>query len=47
MNHVWELVRKPDNIPIVALLVFVIVYTWWAFHRALKNDRQGTLTKPD
>ncbi|HYQ86187.1 MAG TPA: cytochrome C [Bacteroidota bacterium] len=43
MNHVWELVRKPDNIPIVALLVFVIVYTWWAFHRALKNDRQGYL----
>ena len=43
MNHVWELIRKPDNIPIVALLVFVIVYTWWAFHRALKNDRQGYL----
>ena len=43
MNHVWELVRKPDNIPIVALLVFVIVYTWWAFHKALKNDRQGYL----
>lgn len=43
MNHVWELVRKPDNIPIVGLLVLVILYTWWSFRKALKNDRQGFL----
>jgi cytochrome b/b6/petD-like protein len=43
MNHVWELVRKPDNIPIVGLLVLVILYTWWSFRKALKNDRQGYL----
>ncbi len=43
MNHVWDLIRKPDNIPIVALLVLVIVYTWWSFRKALKNDRQGFL----
>jgi hypothetical protein len=43
VNHVWELVRKPDNIPIVGLLVLVILYTWWSFRKALKNDRQGFL----
>ncbi len=43
MHNIWLLVSKPDNIPIVALLVFVIVYTWWSFAKALKNDRQGYL----
>ncbi|HUL44447.1 MAG TPA: cytochrome C [Bacteroidota bacterium] len=43
MQNIWELIRKPDNIPIVALLVLVIIYTWWSFARALKNDRQGFL----
>ena len=43
MHHVWELISKPDNIPIVALLVLVIVYTWWSLRKALKNDRQGYL----
>src|SRR5713101_8229502 len=43
MHNLWLLVSKPDNIPIVALLVFVIVYTWWSFAKALKNDRQGYL----
>jgi hypothetical protein len=41
MHNLWLLVSKPDNIPIVALLFLVIGYTWWSFHRALKNDRQG------
>jgi hypothetical protein len=43
MHNVWELISKPDNIPIVGLLVLVILYTWWYFHKALKNDRQGFL----
>ena len=43
MHNIWELVSKPDNIPIVGLLVLVILYTWWSFHKALKNDRQGFL----
>ncbi|HUN65460.1 MAG TPA: cytochrome C [Bacteroidota bacterium] len=42
MHNIWLLISKPDNIPIVALLLLVIGYTWWSFHRALKNDRQGT-----
>jgi hypothetical protein len=40
MHNIWLLISKPDNIPIVGLLVLVILYTWWGFHRALKNDRQ-------
>lgn len=41
MHNLWLLVSKPDNIPIVALLALVILYTWWYFKKALKNDRQG------
>ncbi len=43
MHNIWLLVSKPDNIPIVGLLALVIVYTWWSFKKALKNDRQGFL----
>ncbi|HTK82047.1 MAG TPA: cytochrome C [Bacteroidota bacterium] len=43
MHNIWLLISKPDNIPIVGLLVFVILYTWWSFAKALKNDRQGYL----
>ena len=43
MHNIWLLVSKPDNIPIVALLALVIMYTWWSFKKALKNDRQGFL----
>ncbi len=41
MHYLWEIVSKPDNIPIVLLLFMVIGYTWWYFYKALKNDRQG------
>jgi hypothetical protein len=42
MHNIWLLISKPDNIPIVGLIILVVVYTWWYFYRALKNDRQGT-----
>ena len=41
MDNLWKIVSKPDNIPIVMLLVLVIIYTWWYFKKALKNDNQG------
>jgi hypothetical protein len=41
MHNIWLLISKPDNIPIVALLLLVILYTWWSFYKGLKNDRQG------
>jgi hypothetical protein len=43
MHNIWLLVSKPDNIPIVGLLLLVIGYTWYSFRKALKNDRQGFL----
>jgi cytochrome b/b6/petD-like protein len=43
MHNLWEIGSKPDNIPIVGLLILVIVYTWWYFKKANKNDRQGFL----
>lgn len=43
MHNLWEIVSKPDNIPIVLLLFLVLGYTWWSFKRALKNDHQGFL----
>ncbi len=41
MHNIWLLVSKPDNIPIVALIVLVLGYTWWSLYKARKNDRQG------
>jgi uncharacterized membrane protein len=38
MRHLFELVSKPDNIPIVGLLVLVIFYSWLAWTKARKND---------
>jgi hypothetical protein len=40
MNHLLELVTKPDNIPIVGLLFLVIFYSWLAWKKAKKNDSQ-------
>ena len=30
---------KPDNIPIVFMLVLVLFFTWVGFKQALRNDR--------
>ncbi|MGA7159366.1 MAG: cytochrome C [Bacteroidota bacterium] len=38
MKHLFELVSKPDNIPIVGLLLLVIFYSWLAWTKARKND---------
>ena len=41
MQNFWEIVSKPDNIPIVMLLFLVVGYSWWSYKKAAKNDRQG------
>ena len=38
MKHLIELISKPDNIPIVGLLLLVIFYSWLAWTKARKND---------
>ncbi|MEW6512262.1 MAG: cytochrome C [Bacteroidota bacterium] len=40
MNHLITIISKPDNVPIVAMLVLIIYYTWLAMAKARKNDRQ-------
>jgi len=38
-HQLWVIISTPDNIPIVAMLLFVPFFTWLAFHNALANDR--------
>jgi hypothetical protein len=33
------IITKPDNIPIVFMLVLVLFFTWVGFKQALRNDR--------
>lgn len=40
MEQFLEIISKPDNIPIVALLVAVIFFSWLAWTKAAKNDSQ-------
>ncbi len=34
-----EIVTKPDNIPIVGMLILILFFTWIGLRQALKNDR--------
>ncbi len=37
--QLWEIVSKPDNVPIVLLMLMVPFYTWYGFRQARANDR--------
>ena len=39
MEQFLEVLLKPDNIPIVGMLVLVLFFTWLGFKQALRNDR--------
>jgi hypothetical protein len=42
MEAFWQFVdilTKPDNIPIVFMMVLVLFFTWLGFKQALRNDR--------
>lgn len=42
MEAFWQFVNilvKPDNIPIVFMMVLVLFFTWLGFKQALRNDR--------
>ena len=41
-----QIVGKPDNVPIVAMLFIVGFFTWLAFQRAVDNDRRRAAGKP-
>ncbi len=38
MENIWKIVSKPDNVPIVGMLVAIVFLTVWAFAMAIKND---------
>jgi len=40
MEHLLEIISKPDNIPIAGLLFLVIFFTWFGLRQALDNDRR-------
>ncbi len=39
LHQFLEILIKPDNIPIVGMLVLVLFFTWLGFKQALRNDR--------
>jgi len=40
MENLLKILSKPDNIPIIMLLVTVVYYSWLAWKKANKNDSQ-------
>jgi len=41
-----EIIKKPDNIPIILLLIALVVYTWIAFYKAFDNDKRLAEGRP-
>ncbi len=39
LQYFMEIVTKPDNIPIVGMLILVLFFTWVGLRQALRNDR--------
>ena len=39
LHNFLEIVSKPDNIPIVAMLILVIFFTWIGLRQAFQNDK--------
>ena len=38
LQNFLAIVTKPDNIPIVGMLILVVFFTWLGMKEALKND---------
>ena len=39
LHNFLAIVTKPDSIPIVAMLILVIFFTWLGMREAVKNDK--------
>ena len=39
LDQFLEIMLKPDNIPIVGLMVLIFFFSWLAFREARKNDQ--------
>ncbi|MEO2047003.1 MAG: hypothetical protein ABGX16_10555 [Pirellulales bacterium] len=42
----YEIVAKPDNVPIVMLIFLLAFFTWVATHRAVENDKRMERGEP-
>jgi hypothetical protein len=40
MENVWAIITKPDNIPIVGLIILLFFFTFITFKQAFENDKQ-------
>jgi hypothetical protein len=38
-QNILEIVTKPDNIPIVGMLILVLFFTWLGLREAFKHDK--------
>ncbi|MEX0803607.1 MAG: hypothetical protein WD688_09880 [Candidatus Binatia bacterium] len=39
LQNFLEILTKPDNIPIVGMLILVIFFSWLGLREAFKNDK--------
>jgi hypothetical protein len=39
LQNFLEILTKPDNIPIVAMLILVLFFTWLGLREAFKHDK--------
>jgi hypothetical protein len=40
MENIWAIITKPDNIPIVGLMILLFFFTFITFKQAFENDRR-------
>jgi hypothetical protein len=47
LQNFLSIVTKPDNIPIVGMLILVIFFSWVGLRQAFKNDKLAEQGKED
>jgi len=47
LQNFLEIVTKPDNIPIVGMLLLVLFFSWIGLRQALRHDRLADEGKKD
>ena len=47
LQNFLEIVTKPDNIPIVGMLLLVLFFTWIGLRQAFRHDRLSDEGKKD
>jgi hypothetical protein len=47
LQNFLAILTKPDNIPIVGMLILVLFFTWLGLRQALKNDKLADEGKED